>query len=956
MTPERWQQVRDLLHGAMQLDPAQREQYLALHCKSDPALREDLDSLLAAEKELSSKFLGSDALAAAVSRTRTIPAEELAPGTRLGRYEILELIGAGGMGEVYRARDTQLPRLAAIKVLPSDLSSDPERRQRLEREAHAIAALQHPHICTLYDVGSQDGADFLVMEHLEGETLADRLKKGALPYEQTLRIGSEVADALEAAHRRGIVHRDLKPRNIFITTHGESKLLDFGLAKVKEEKAADGTPAAAKADPRTLTTPGMAMGTVAYMSPEQARGEDLDARSDIFSFGAVLYEIATGKPAFPGNTSALVFKAILDETPPPPSELDPSLPPQLDQIVEKALEKERELRYQSSADLRADLQRMKRNTTSGSVSAKNRTSGAAVQTNSGSSRKRPAVALLVLMMASGLALAWWLRTRPSAPKTQVTQRQLTASTAENPITGAVISRDGQFLAYSDNEGISIQEIESGEIQKLPGTAGLTIADWYPDSLRLLVINDEHDLLMLLVASGQKQRLASGVIAPAISPDGSQILYFPNQRAGLSVMPAAGGEPKELSKEINAPAPIQAAVWSPDGKAIACIRARDSGTAGLEVWTLPNRGKLLLTDRFSAYTLAWLPDGRIVYALYKGVRGSETDLWSVSLDSEGNLAGPPVRLASTTGLSAQTVYLSASGDGKRLAAMFARYPINVYMMNLNQAGGKAEPPKRLTSDFWQNVPVAWTPDSQTLFYASTRGNTGIYKYGMNSGSAASFLGGQMSYGLVGGVDSDGKWLLVPSKPGETPQQLFRVPVSGGGAEAISDLAGPASVRCASAGTRVCVLSEEVKDQNVTELVFSLVDPARGRTKELMRVKAEYRPFWALAPDGSEIAFVEGDSVRLLDLQTTQIRAIHPNPPRKWLHRPAWSFDGQRLFIPSTEPSAKGKILVMELNGQNHVILENNAPVWMGAPVPSPDGKRLAFAQTGYESNVTLFEHF
>jgi hypothetical protein len=211
-------------------------------------------------------------------------------------------------------------------------------------------------------------------------------------------------------------------------------------------------------------------------------------------------------------------------------------------------------------------------------------------------------------------------------------------------------------------------------------------------------------------------------------------------------------------------------------------------------------------------------------------------------------------------------------------------------------------------------------------------------------------------LAGGVNSDGKWLLLTSKPAETPQQLFRVPVSGGGAEPILDLAGPALVRCASAGTRACVLSEQIAGQDGKQLVFSLVDPVQGRMKELARTKGGERLFWALSPDGSEIALVENDSVRLLDVNSTQIRAIQPNPPRNWLHWPAWSSDGKKLFVPSTEPSARGKILVMELDGRNHVILENNAPSWMGAPIPSPHGKRLAFAQTGYESNVTLFEHF
>jgi serine/threonine protein kinase len=234
----------------------------------------------------------------------------LSAGTKLGPYEIQSLLGSGGMGEVYRARDTRLDRTVAIKVLPQYRSSDPQRRQRFEREARAISALNHPNICHLYDVGSQDGTDYLVMERLEGETLAARLTKGRLPLDLTLRYATEVADALDAAHRRGIVHRDLKPGNIFLTKHGESKVLDFGLAKLEEADAAADTRTAGATSPEVLTTPGIAMGTVAYMSPEQARGEELDARTDIFSLGAVLYEMATGKMAFPGKTSAVVFKAI----------------------------------------------------------------------------------------------------------------------------------------------------------------------------------------------------------------------------------------------------------------------------------------------------------------------------------------------------------------------------------------------------------------------------------------------------------------------------------------------------------------------------------------------------------------------------------------------------------------------------------------------------------------------
>jgi tetratricopeptide (TPR) repeat protein len=324
-----------------------------------------VELLLAAVQGTSSSFLESPAVLQLTTQVITTSGPKVLPaGTRLGPYVMQALLGSGGMGEVYRARDVRLDRIVAIKVLPQHLSYDTQRRQRFEREARAISALNHPHICTLYDVGEQNGTDYLVMEYLEGETLAARLTKGRLPLDLTLRYASEVADALDAAHRRRIVHRDLKPGNIFLTTHGESKVLDFGLAKLEEPEAAPDTPTAGATSPEVLTTPGIAMGTVAYMSPEQARGEELDARTDIFSLGAVLYEMATGEMAFPGRTSAVVFKAILDQNPKPPTQVARSLPQQVDHIVEKALEKDRSLRYQNATDLRTDLQRLKRDTES----------------------------------------------------------------------------------------------------------------------------------------------------------------------------------------------------------------------------------------------------------------------------------------------------------------------------------------------------------------------------------------------------------------------------------------------------------------------------------------------------------------------------------------------------------------------------------------------------------------
>src|SRR5712692_9317282 len=277
------------------------------------------------------------------------------PGRRLGPYEILSSIGAGGMGEVYKARDTRLDRIVAIKVLPAHLADRAELRERFEREAKTIASLNHPHICTLYDTGHQDEVDFLEMEYLEGETLAKRLLKGSLPIQQILQYAIEISDALDKAHRKGVTHRDLKPGNIMLTKSG-AKLLDFGLAKLKQEVAPANVPLSdlpTAKDP--LTAQGTILGTLQYMAPEQLEGKEVDARADIFAFGAVVYEMATGKKAFEGKTQASLIAKILETDPPPISSLQPMTPPALDRVVKRCLAKDPDDRWQTARDLEVEL-------------------------------------------------------------------------------------------------------------------------------------------------------------------------------------------------------------------------------------------------------------------------------------------------------------------------------------------------------------------------------------------------------------------------------------------------------------------------------------------------------------------------------------------------------------------------------------------------------------------------
>ncbi|HEY3173043.1 MAG TPA: protein kinase, partial [Thermoanaerobaculia bacterium] len=466
----------------------------------------------------------------------TLPA-----GSRLGPYEILAPLGSGGMGEVYRARDTRLERTVAVKVLPEHLSLSPESRQRFEREAKTISQLSHPHICALYDVGNAEGVEYLVMEYLEGETLAERLAKGPLPIEQVLRHGIEIADALDRAHAQGIVHRDLKPANVMITKSGV-KLLDFGLAKA----IAPSSPRGLTSFPtqEALTHEGAILGTLQYMAPEQLEGKEADARTDIFAFGALLYEMATGKKAFEAHSQASLIAAILERDPPPVSKVQPIAPPGFDRIVRRCLAKDPERRWQSARDVALELAELG----SGAVAF---VAAAAKPSGKRGMAGWVAAALLLLALLAVLFGPGRFRQRQATATTPV--RFTIPPPAGSTLQGMLaLSPDGTRLAFvattaDGRDRLLVRPLDSLATRSVDGTDGAEFPFWSPDGRSLAFFADGK--LKRIAPDGGSPRTLCDAAAPrggAWGADGT-IVFSANVGGSIDLVPDTGGQPRPLAQ-------------------------------------------------------------------------------------------------------------------------------------------------------------------------------------------------------------------------------------------------------------------------------------------------------------------------------------------------------------------------------------------------------------------------